>query len=110
MAPDYERVFPPLPPIMAARVEGWAGVRRMLARLVPTRAAAPWHAIVLVGFPAANFAATWILAPDALSRLPAWDRLLWLVPLTLVTDTGPLGRSSGGAASPCRACSAAGAL
>jgi membrane protease YdiL (CAAX protease family) len=67
----------------------------MLARLVPTRAGVPWYAAVLVGFPAANFAAAWLLAPESLSRLPSWDRLIWLVPITLVTDTGPLGEELG---------------
>src|SRR5262249_38869526 len=81
--------------ILAARVEGWAGVRHLLARLVPTRAGVPWYAAVLVGVPAANFAAPWLLVPDALSGLPSWDRLIWLVPLTLVTDTGPLGEEFG---------------
>jgi CAAX protease family protein len=81
--------------IMAARVDGWAGVRGLLARLIPTRAAAPWYAAVLVGFPAANFAAAWLLAPDSLSGLSSWDRLIWLVPMTLVTDTGPLGEEFG---------------
>lgn len=87
--------------IMAASVEGWAGIRRLLARLIPTRAVVPWYvtvpwyAVVLVGFPAANFAAAWLLAPDSLSGLPSWDRLIYLVPMTLVTDTGPLGEEFG---------------
>src|ERR1700731_3930145 len=56
--------------IMAAGVEGWAGVRRLLARVVPSRAGVPWYAAVLVGFPAANFAAAWLLDPDSLLGLP----------------------------------------
>jgi len=81
--------------VMAAGVEGWAGVRRLLARVVPTRAGVPWYAAVLVGFPAANFAAAWFLDRGSLVRIPSWDRLLWLVPITLVTDTGPLGEEFG---------------
>src|SRR5262245_59376081 len=81
--------------IMAARVEGWAGVRRLLARLVPSRCAAPWYAAVLLGFPASNFVSAWLLAPDSLTGLPPWDRLTLLVPITLVTDTGPLGEEFG---------------
>src|SRR5262249_29024751 len=81
--------------ILAARVAGWAGVRRLLARGVPPRAGVRWSAAVLVGFPAANFAAPWLLAPDSLLGLPSWDRLIYLVPITLVTDTGPLGEEFG---------------
>lgn len=80
---------------MAARVGGRAGVGQMLARLVPRAAALPWYALVLVGFPAANFAAAWLFAPESLLRLPAWEQLIYLVPVTLVTDTGPLGEEFG---------------
>src|SRR5262245_17983 len=81
--------------IMAARVEGWAGVRHLFARVVPTWAGVPWYAGVLVGVAAANFAATCFLAPVSLRELPSWDRLICLVPITLVTDTGPLGEEFG---------------
>ena len=59
---------------------GWAGVRRLLARAIPSRSALPWYSAVLVGFPALNLAAA---------------RLHALLPLTLVTDTGPLGEEFG---------------
>src|SRR5262249_8823495 len=81
--------------IMAAGSEGWAGVRHLFARVVPTWAGLPWYAAVLVGFPATNLAATWLLVPDSLLGLPSWDRLICLVPVTLVTDTGPLGEEFG---------------
>jgi membrane protease YdiL (CAAX protease family) len=81
--------------VMAARTDGWAGVRGLLARVVPSRYALPWYVAVLIGFPALNLLAAWLLAPDFLARLPAWDRLLSLLPLTLFTDTGPLGEEFG---------------
>jgi len=80
---------------MTAATEGWAGLRQLLARVAPKWGVAPWYAAVLLGFPAANFAATWLLARHSLSGLPSWARLLWLVPITLVTDTGPLGEEFG---------------
>ena len=81
--------------IMAASTGGWAGVRHLLARAVPTWAGVPWYAAVLVGYPAASLAATWLLVPDSLVRPPSWNWLLVLLPLTLVTDTGPLGEEFG---------------
>jgi membrane protease YdiL (CAAX protease family) len=80
---------------MAASTGGSAGVRRLLARVVPSRSALPWYAAVLIAFPALNLVAVRLLAPDFLARLPAWDRLLSLLPLTLVNDTGPLGEEFG---------------
>lgn len=81
--------------IMAAGTGGWAGVRHLFARVVPTWAGVPWYAAVLVGYPAASLAATRLLVPDSLIGLPSWDRLIYLVPITLVTDTGPLGEEFG---------------
>lgn len=81
--------------IMAAWTEGWAGVRRLLARAVPTLTALPWYVAVLVGYPAAAAAVTWLLMPDSLGGLPPWGRLVSLVPVTLVLDTGPLGEEFG---------------
>jgi membrane protease YdiL (CAAX protease family) len=45
----------------------------------------------------------WLVVPDSLTTLPRWDRLLYLLPLTLVTDPGPLGEEFGwrGFALPC---------
>src|SRR5258708_5908683 len=65
------------------------------ARVVPSRSALPWYVAVLIGFPALNLVAARILAPDFLAHLPPWHRLLYLLPLTLVTDTGPLGEEFG---------------
>ena len=42
-----------------------------------------------------NLAAAWFLAPEFLASLPSWDRLIYGLPLTLVTDTGPLGEEFG---------------
>jgi membrane protease YdiL (CAAX protease family) len=81
--------------VIAASTDGWAGVRRLLVRLIPSRSALLWYAVVVIGFPALNLAAARIVAPDFLARLPAWDRLLFLLPLTFVTDTGPLGEEFG---------------
>jgi hypothetical protein len=81
--------------VMAASTDGWASVRRLLARVVPSRSALPWYVAVLIGFPALNLVAARILAPDFLAHLPPWHRLLYLLPLTLVTDTGPLGEEFG---------------
>src|SRR5260370_13539923 len=81
--------------VLAADTAGCAGVRRLLTRVVPSRSALPWYVAVLIGFPALNLVAARLLAPDFLARLPAWHRLLSLLPLTLVTDTGPLGEEFG---------------
>jgi membrane protease YdiL (CAAX protease family) len=81
--------------IMARRVEGRAGLRRLLARAIPTWSAVPWYGAVIIGFPAMNLLAAWLLTPEFLVRLPSWDRLLYLLPLVLVTDTGPLGEEFG---------------
>src|SRR5215469_8457358 len=62
--------------VMAASTDGWAGVCRLLARVVPSRSSLPWYAVVLFGFPALNLVSARLLAPDFLARFPAWDRLL----------------------------------
>jgi membrane protease YdiL (CAAX protease family) len=80
---------------MAASTDGWAGVRDLLARVVPSWSAVPWYVAVLIGFPALNLVAARLLDPDFFARLPAWQRILALLPLTLVTDTGPLGEEFG---------------
>jgi membrane protease YdiL (CAAX protease family) len=38
---------------------------------------------------------SWLLSPGFLAGLPSWDRLIYGLPLTLVTDTGPLGEEFG---------------
>jgi hypothetical protein len=58
--------------VMAASTGGWAGVRRLLARVVPSWSSLPWYAAVLIGFPALNLVAARLLAPDFLARLPSW--------------------------------------
>ncbi len=81
--------------IMAAATEGRAGLRQLFGRAIPTWAGVPWYAAVLVGYPAAAVAASWLLVPHSLIGLPSWDRLISLVPITLVLDTGPLGEEFG---------------
>jgi membrane protease YdiL (CAAX protease family) len=81
--------------VMAASTQGWAGVRYLLVRSVPSRSALPWYVAVLIGFPALNLVAARLLDPGFLARLPTWYRLFCLLPLTLVTDTGPLGEEVG---------------
>jgi len=81
--------------VMTARIEGLAGVRRLFARVIPRWSALPWYVAVLIGFPALNLIAARVVAPDFLGRLPSWHRLLLLLPVTLVTDTGPLGEEFG---------------
>jgi membrane protease YdiL (CAAX protease family) len=81
--------------VMAAATEGWVGVRNLLARVVPKRAHAAWYVAVLVLFPTACFIAAWIFDRKSLTALPAFDRLVFLVPATLVFDTGPLGEEFG---------------
>lgn len=81
--------------LMAGATEGRAGVRRLLARVVPRGSSVPWYGAVLVGFPALNLVAARLLAPGFLAHLPEWHRLLILLPVTLVTDTGPLGEEFG---------------
>jgi hypothetical protein len=80
---------------MAARDDGTAGVRRMFARLVPSRTSIPWYLAAIFGFPALNLIATRLLSPESFARIPEWDRLLLLLPITLVKDTGPLGEEFG---------------
>lgn len=81
--------------VMAASTEGWAGVRGLLARAVPSWSSWPWYAAVLIGFPALNLAAAGLVTPDFIATLPTWRRLLLLLPLTLFRDTGPLGEEFG---------------
>jgi membrane protease YdiL (CAAX protease family) len=81
--------------IMAASTDGWAGIRRLFARVVPRWSSVPWYFAVLIGFPALNLLAARLLVPDFLAHVPAWDRLLALLPITLFKDTGPLGEEFG---------------
>jgi membrane protease YdiL (CAAX protease family) len=81
--------------IMTVRVEGGTGLRNLLARTVPTRSGLPWYAAVIIVFPAVNLAAAWLLTPGFFADLPSWDRLVFGLPLTLVTDTGPVGEEFG---------------
>jgi membrane protease YdiL (CAAX protease family) len=81
--------------IMVGRLEGWSGLRHRLARALPRRAGFPWYLAVVAGFPAVTLAAGRLVAPDILDNFPRWNRLLHLLLLELVTDTGPLGEEFG---------------
>jgi membrane protease YdiL (CAAX protease family) len=81
--------------IMVGRLEGRNGLKRLLARALPTLAGLPWYLGVIVGFAAVTLAAGRVEDPDILARLPRWDRLLYLLLITLVTDTGPIGEEFG---------------
>ena len=81
--------------LMAARVDGRDGLRRLLVRALPRTSSLLWYVAVVVGFPGANVIATWLIAPESLATLPSWDRLLFMFPVTMVTDTGPLGEEFG---------------
>jgi hypothetical protein len=81
--------------VMTARAGGGAAVRRLLARVVPRRPSFAWYVIVLIGFPALNLIGMAVLAPDGLGRVPRWNQIVALLPLTLSTDTGPLGEEFG---------------
>src|SRR5689334_13801962 len=50
--------------VMTASSDGWAGVHRLLARLIPSRSALPWYLAVLIGFPALNLVIARLLAHD----------------------------------------------
>jgi membrane protease YdiL (CAAX protease family) len=81
--------------IMVGRLEGLAGLKRLLARALPTMAGLPWYLAVIAGFVAVNLAAGRAVDPGILARLPRWDHFLWMLPFTLVTDTGPIGEEFG---------------
>jgi membrane protease YdiL (CAAX protease family) len=81
--------------VMAGVAGGWPAIGRMSARVVPNGRNLLWYLAVIVIYPATGLAATWLIAPDALARVPSWDRMLILVPITLITDTGPLGEEFG---------------
>jgi membrane protease YdiL (CAAX protease family) len=81
--------------IMAAHLDGWPGLRAMFSRAVPRWPHWPWYLAVIVGFPAANLAAAWLVSPESLGPLHPWGRLIYGMPATLVMDTGPLGEEFG---------------
>jgi membrane protease YdiL (CAAX protease family) len=81
--------------IMAGSAGGRTGLRRLLARAVPSRPGLPWYLAVIVGFPVVTLSAGWFVAPDILTSLPRWDRLLPLLALTAVADPGPVGEEFG---------------
>ena len=81
--------------LMAAATGGWAGLLEILARLVPRAASIPWYAATLLGFPLVNVFVACLFFPEFRAHLPTWGRLLYLLPCTLITDTGPLGEEFG---------------
>jgi membrane protease YdiL (CAAX protease family) len=77
------------------RSEGWAGVGRLLSRLIPNRASLPWYPVVLIAYPAVAIAAGWIVDPDILAKIPKWDQLLVMLAISFVSDAGPVGEEFG---------------
>src|SRR5690349_4477722 len=69
--------------IMAARIDGWRGVRRMFKSAIPRRSSLGWYVAAVVGFPILSVIAARLMAPDFFERLPDWDRLFVLLALTL---------------------------
>jgi membrane protease YdiL (CAAX protease family) len=81
--------------IMTGYLEGWGGIRRLLARALPVLAHLPWYLAVLVGYPAIDLLAGWFANPGIFKELPRWDHLLWILATTVVTDSGPIGEEFG---------------
>jgi membrane protease YdiL (CAAX protease family) len=83
--------------------EGRRGIARLLGRALPTWAGVPWYLGVSVGFTVITLLAGRLVDPEILTRLPRWDRLLVLLAVTAVLDTGPIGEEFGwrGFALPC---------
>jgi len=77
------------------RSEGWAGVNRLLHRLIPNHVSLPWYPIVLIGYPAIAIAAGWFADPDILGRIPRWNQLLLMLAASFVSDAGPVGEEFG---------------
>jgi membrane protease YdiL (CAAX protease family) len=81
--------------IVTWRRSGWIGLRLLLRRTWPTRAGLTWYFAVVVGYPAFLVAAGQLAAPDRLLSLASLPRLLPLLAVTLLRDTGPLGEEPG---------------
>ena len=62
---------------------------------MPRLASVPWYVAVLVGFPLLTIGAAALVHPGFVATLPSWDRVLLLIPVTLVTDPGPVGEELG---------------
>lgn len=81
--------------VMTARSHGPRAIVRLLAQAIPRLSSLHWYLLVIVGFVAAYLVVDWLIAPGMLRKLPTWSHLLYLLPLTLVTDSGPLGEEFG---------------
>jgi len=81
--------------VMVGRIDGRAAIGRLVFRARPRRSSLYWYLVVIVGFVAAHLLVGWITGAGLLAKLPRWDRLLYLLPITLVKDTGPLGEEFG---------------
>jgi membrane protease YdiL (CAAX protease family) len=81
--------------VVTGRLGGWPAVRRLLARLLPSRTGLPWYAAVIVGFPAVLMFVSAVAFTYALPDRALWSQLPALLALTLVTDPGPLGEEVG---------------
>ncbi len=81
--------------VVMARTQGPRAIVRLLARAIPRVSSLHLYAIVILEFLAAYLIVDWLIAPGVLRKLPTWSHLLHLLPLTLVTDSGPLGEEFG---------------
>jgi uncharacterized protein len=81
--------------IVVGRWEGWAGVTRLLRRLIPNRASLPWYPAVLIGYPVIAIAAGWFADPDILVKIPEWEPLIATLVISFISDAGPVGEEFG---------------
>jgi membrane protease YdiL (CAAX protease family) len=81
--------------IVVGRWQGWAGIKRLLGRVVPSLASLPWYLGVLVGYPAAVMLAGRFADPEIFARIPPWGTLVGTLAHTIFADAGPLGEELG---------------
>jgi uncharacterized protein len=81
--------------VLTWRFEGRDGLLRLLARAIPSRAGFPWYLAVIAGYSAVPLFAGWLAGYDTFTALPTWDRLLILLAVSVVADTGPIGEEFG---------------
>jgi uncharacterized protein len=78
-------------------VDGTAGFKQLLARLMPWRASALWYVVILIGFPVVGVSAGLVTLPFGASHMhmPDWGRFYYSLIPALVIDPGPLGEELG---------------
>lgn len=82
---------------LTAIFDGAAGLRKLLARLIPWRAGVHWYLIVLVGYPVFELIAGQVagLFGAAQGHIPNWGHFYYALIPALATDPGPLGEELG---------------